>query len=778
MLSLPRWFHAFALSALAFALPTTLSGSAAAEPAPVAAPAVDTPPAAAPQSPTDKPAPGAESAAVPPGSDELDDVATPFTPLHPRTGRDEDRVRALALFAAGRVAEQQQDYPLALKRYQRAFRLDPGATAALREIVPLAFNLDRQAEAVRYALIMAERETSDPVLLRRLAIYLTEEGNAERALALYEKALAVQAARPDKPEKGAPNLTLVRMEMARLYFVAKKFEQSADQFAEVLKAIDDPAKFGLDDAMKKALLNKPELTYQLMGEAFLAAGRTAEALGAFERVQQAKPDTALEAYNLARVEAKQKRPAQTLAKLEPYLAQKRTTQGTAPYQLLAEALSELGQSDRLIPRLEELRAADPTNLPLAYFLAQQYRSAKQPAKAEPIYAELIARHATRPPIEAYQALVDVLREQRETDKLLTTLGDVVARVSNLAPLGEAGKTLAADTELSKSIVAAATTRADADGGKLPFGPSLAAALLAMEVEDYAAAEKLFNIAIAAEPKKAGETIVNWGLELFLANRFADAAKVFQRGLDEKLLPESNPSLYFYLAGALEMDGRTDEAIVAANKAAELQKDSPRFASRAAWIQYHAKRYDAARQSYADLLEKYEKNHESSEVRESLRDARLVLSNIAVIEGKLPESEEWLEQVLDEFPEDVGALNDLGYLWADGGKHLERALEMIQVAVAADPKNMAYRDSLGWVLFRLGRYGESVAELKVAAAVEEPDGVILDHLASALEKHGDHAAAAETWRRAAAAFEKHAEPEKAKQATDKAVAAESAAAKSK
>ena len=136
-------------------------------------------------------------------------------------------------------------------------------------------------------------------------------------------------------------------------------------------------------------------------------------------------------------------------------------------------------------------------------------------------------------------------------------------------------------------------------------------------------------------------------------------------------------MHFYLAGALEMSGRTDEAIEAARKAAELQKDSPRFASRVAWIQYHAKRYDAARQSYLALLEKFDKNHDSPEVREVMRDARLVLSNICVIEGKMAEAEEWLEQVLDEFPEDVGALNDLGYLWADAGKHLERALQMIQ-----------------------------------------------------------------------------------------------------
>ncbi len=42
----------------------------------------------------------------------------------------------------------------------------------MREIVPLAFNLDRQAEAVRYALIMAEHDPTDPMLLRQPGVHL------------------------------------------------------------------------------------------------------------------------------------------------------------------------------------------------------------------------------------------------------------------------------------------------------------------------------------------------------------------------------------------------------------------------------------------------------------------------------------------------------------------------------------------------------------------------------------------------------------------------------
>jgi tetratricopeptide (TPR) repeat protein len=145
---------------------------------------------------------------------------------------------------------------------------------------------------------------------------------------------------------------------------------------------------------------------------------------------------------------------------------------------------------------------------------------------------------------------------------------------------------------------------------------------------------------------------------------------------------------------------------------------------------------------------------------------LILSNIAVLKDDFAQAEEWLEQVLDEYPDDISAKNDLGYLWADQNKNLERALEMIQAAVAAEPENAAYRDSLGWVFFRLGRYDEAVVELKKAAEVDEPDGVILEHLGDACQAAGQHDLARETWQRALEHFEKHNETDKAKRVKEK------------
>lgn len=728
--------------------------------------------AAAPQ-PPDKPA------VVEPL--QLDDPVEPLVPLRPRTGREEDHIRALALFAAARVAEQKQDYEAALRNYQRAYRFDPDALAALREIVPLAFNLDRQAEGVRYALILAEADPSDRAMLRRLAIYLTQDGEIKRALGLYEKAVELQEAAGAKPTS---DTVLTWMELARLYFVEKQFDKAARYFSQVSEALDNPAQYKLSPSVVKALVNKGQVTYQLFGESFLEAGRADDALAAFEKVEQAQPNEARHLYNLARVEASRNQPAQALAKLEEYLAAHHSTQGMGPYELYAEMLDKLGQQDQLFNRLEKFRAADANNLPLAYFLAERYREAGQLDQAGPIYAEIIATRDERPPLEALIGLVEVYRRQQDIPKLLDALGQAVSRGGSLAPLGQAGKDLLADEQAARALVEAATQlladdadadNADADSAQpdeADYNKLLAAGLVAVGTADYDAAEELLNAALESDDAQPSELFVNWGLELFMANQYDRAVQVFERGLAAGALAKDNPAIFFYLAGALEMSGQTDKAVQRAVEAAQLKKDSPRFAARAAWIQFHAKRYAAARKSYEALLARFDKNRDSPDVRDAMRDARLVLSNIAVAEDELDEAEEWLEQVLDEFPEDAGAMNDLGYLWADADKHLDRALDMIQTAVEHDPKNPAYRDSLGWVLYRLGKYPEAVAELRVAASAPDPDGVILDHLGDALDKAGQTSEAIDAWRRAAEAFAESSETDKAERAREKIKQAES------
>jgi tetratricopeptide (TPR) repeat protein len=136
-------------------------------------------------------------------------------------------------------------------------------------------------------------------------------------------------------------------------------------------------------------------------------------------------------------------------------------------------------------------------------------------------------------------------------------------------------------------------------------------------------------------------------------------------------------------------------------------------------------------------------------------------------GDFTKAEQPLEMILDEFPDDIGAMNDLGYLWADQNKNLKLALDMIQKAVASDPDNRAYRDSLGWVYYRLGRFADAITELEEAIKPEPdaepgddgPDGVILDHLADAYAAAGRKDDARKFWQRAEKSFEKQADKEK-------------------
>jgi len=721
-----------------------------------AAPQAETP-KPAPQAETPKPAPHPAAPKLAPAL-ELEDALAPFTPIKARTAADEDRLQAIALFAAGRMAEQKQDYAKALRLYQRARRYDPPALPILREIVPLAFNLNRNAEAVRYALLAAEAEPTDLVLLRRLALYSSQSGDFPRAIKLYEKAIASQPA--DKP---TPMTVLLSMEVGRVYYLAKQYNLASDRFALVSRALADPKAFGMDDNLRKAILDEEDLTYQLFGESLLEAGRFDEAEAAFKKSHEAKASPAELAFNLARVEAKKKRLDEALGQLEKYFAAKSTAAATAPYELLETVLQGQGKADKFSEKLEVLRKADPANTPLAYFIARRYQTAGRPAEAEALYRQIVEREPTSVPIEAYEALAELYHGKRDADGLLSLLGRMVSALGSLSPMEkEAGK-IAADAAMIDALAARARPEKDKPSSnttaKADFGKSAAVAHLAIAAKKFELAREFVELALQGDAKKAPGLLMALSLDLLVAERYAEAAQLLERGLPLVQTPAQKAGFHFYLASALEMSSKTDAALDHARKAADIDSTSPRFQSRVAWILYHAKQYDNARAEYQKFLDKFDANHESGELREVLRDARLAMSNLEVNQNHMPQAEEWLEQVLDEFPEDVGASNDLGYLWADQGKRLIMALRLIEHAVAAEPDNAAYRDSLGWALYRLNRFDEAILQLKKAAAVPQPDGVILDHLGDALVKAGKPGEAIKAWSKAAEAFVK--ESDKAK-----------------
>lgn len=99
------------------------------------------------------------------------------------------------------------------------------------------------------------------------------------------------------------------------------------------------------------------------------------------------------------------------------------------------------------------------------------------------------------------------------------------------------------------------------------------------------------------------------------------------------------------------------------------------------------------------------------------------------------------------PGQAQVLNYLGYSLVEQGEKLDEALGMIEQAVAAQPDNGAIVDSLGWVLFQLGRYDEAVVHMERAAALEPVDAVVNDHLGDVYWAVGRLTEAQFQWHRA-------------------------------
>jgi tetratricopeptide (TPR) repeat protein len=81
----------------------------------------------------------------------------------------------------------------------------------------------------------------------------------------------------------------------------------------------------------------------------------------------------------------------------------------------------------------------------------------------------------------------------------------------------------------------------------------------------------------------------------------------------------------------------------------------------------------------------------------------------------------LRKILVAEPENVAALNALGYTLADRTTRYKEALALIDRARTADPDNPAIVDSYGWVLYRMGRAKEALVQLRRAwALVKDPE----------------------------------------------------------
>jgi tetratricopeptide (TPR) repeat protein len=129
------------------------------------------------------------------------------------------------------------------------------------------------------------------------------------------------------------------------------------------------------------------------------------------------------------------------------------------------------------------------------------------------------------------------------------------------------------------------------------------------------------------------------------------------------------------------------------------------------------------------------------------DLRFQLGSLHERAGEHEAAEKIFLELLAKDPEHAPSLNYLGYMWAESGKNLERAHEMLVRAVGKEPTNGAYVDSLGWVYFRLGNLELAEKYLTDATNLLPRDATVHEHLGDVLAKRGDMQRALNSYRTA-------------------------------
>ena len=196
------------------------------------------------------------------------------------------------------------------------------------------------------------------------------------------------------------------------------------------------------------------------------------------------------------------------------------------------------------------------------------------------------------------------------------------------------------------------------------------------------------------------------------------------------LDANDVEIQLMLADLLSDTGKVDQALEILNKAIKNEPDNARYKFVLGGMLTKFGRNDEAVKVFQDLIKRFAGNDEVVKLAHSS------LSLIYVNQGDYAKGEAELEILFQKTPDDPGINNDLGYLYADQGKNLEKAESMIRKAVQEEPDKPAYLDSLGWVLFKRGKAKESLEPLLKAVELQKleekkgsapPDATIREHL---------------------------------------------------
>ncbi|MEI4484719.1 tetratricopeptide repeat protein [Frigidibacter sp. MR17.14] len=279
---------------------------------------------------------------------------------------------------------------------------------------------------------------------------------------------------------------------------------------------------------------------------------------------------------------------------------------------------------------------------------------------------------------------------------------------------------------------------------------------------------------AVTSPKDGFAEVFYSVAGALSGQAADSFTLAYARLADALRPEDT-DVTLLVAGLLESQGQYDLAAQTFNRVPRTDPSFPIAELGRADTLVAAGRTDAA----IEALEQLAKDHSDQAViwatlgdtlrRDERWQAAIGAYDKSVALFDAPQAGQWpvyyargicherlkdftgseadMRTALKLSPDQPQVLNYLGYSLLEQTRDLDEALGMIEKAVDARPQDGYIVDSLGWALYRLGRYDEAVPTMEQAVELMSADPVVNDHLGDVYWAVGRKREAEFQWRRA-------------------------------
>nr|WP_217355714.1 tetratricopeptide repeat protein [Ruegeria arenilitoris] len=417
-------------------------------------------------------------------------------------------------------------------------------------------------------------------------------------------------------------------------------------------------------------------------------------------------------------------------KFDELLARDPENQGVGPLvDGLMTAWAHLGKGEmtKAMAQFDEVAQQDGLREFALYHKALALASVGDFEGAEAIFAaddSIVARFSRR----AALARVEVLSQLNRNDEALQFLENVFAAGSDPS-IESYVDTLSAGGTLPFAHVGSATE------GVAEVFFSVGAALNTEAAHDYVLLYA--RIATFLRPDHIDAILLSAEL-LEQLSQYDLAAEAYRK------VPTDSSDFHAAELGRAEIlaqSGKPDAAIEVLANLAARQPNLPSVHVALADLQRRQENYAAAVTSYDRAIELTET---SSGGNWFLHYARGICHERLKAWDK---AEADFRRALELNPDQPQVLNYLGYSLVERQEKLEEALDMIERAVAIQPDSGYIVDSLGWVLFRLGRYDEAVEHMERAVELMAVDPVVNDHLGDVYWAVGRTREADFQWRRA-------------------------------